>query len=221
VPIALANLARLALSRPAKPSGTILLATVATQAVALMALRLFPDVSLVHGMATAFIVVGALVYLTGLALILRRYAGGERWLLADEWDNSNCILHGALSISGLAATISGNFPDAVLIALWLSVVVVFIAVEAVELLRLRARVKVFGWRAGLFVYDVSQWARNFTFGMFYAFTLAFAERVPDLGTFPLVVHLRRAILVGGPYMVLLLLLAETAVMLSSASPPKR
>jgi hypothetical protein len=221
LPIALGNLARLALSRSAKPNGTILLTTVATQAVALMALRLFADVSVVHGMATAFILVGTLVYAMGLGLILRRYAGGERWMLADEWDNSNCILHGALSISGLAAAVSGNFPDAVLLALWLIVIVVFIAVEAIELLRLRARVKAFGWRAGLFVYDVSQWARNFTFGMLYAFTLAFAERVPDLGAFPLAVHLRRTVLVSGPYVVLLLLLAETAVMLSSASPPKR
>jgi hypothetical protein len=215
LPLALRNFARLAVNAPAKPSGVILLATVATQAVALMALRLFADMSAVRWMATALIAFGILCYVMGLALILRRY-GGERWRLADDWDNSNCILHGALSISGLAAVISGNFTAAALLAFWLIVIAVFIVVEAIELLRLRVRVKALGWRAGLFVYDISQWARNFTFGMFYAFTLAFAERVPSLPAHSLVESLRSAILAGGQYLVLLLLLAETAVMLWSA-----
>ncbi len=215
LPLALRNFARLAVSAPGQPSGVILLATVATQAVALMALRLFADMGAVHWIATALIAFGILCYAIGLALILRRYSG-ERWRLADDWDNSNCILHGALSITGLAAVISGNFAAAALLAFWLTVVAVFIVVESIELLRLRLRVKALGWRAGLFVYDISQWARNFTFGMFYAFTLAFAERVPKLPAHSLVESLRSAILAGGQYVVLLLLLAETAVMLWSA-----
>lgn len=215
LPLALRNFARLAVNAPAKPSGVILLATVATQAVALMALRLFADMSAVRWIATALIAFGILCYAIGLALILQRY-GGERWRLADDWDNSNCILHGALSISGLAAVISGNFTAAALLAFWLIVIAVFVVVEAIELLRLRVRVKALGWRAGLFVYDISQWARNFTFGMFYAFTLAFAERVPSLAAHSLVERLRSAILAGGQYVVLLLLLAETVVMLWSA-----
>lgn len=215
LPLALRNFARLAANPSARPSGVILLATVATQAVVLMALRLFSDMATVRWIATTLIAFGMLCYAIGLALIVRRYSS-ERWRLADDWDNSNCILHGALSISGLAAVIGGNFTAAALLAFWLTAIAVFIVVEAIELLRLLVRVKALGWRAGLFVYDISQWARNFTFGMFYAFTLAFAERVPNLPAHSLVESLRSAILAGGQYVVLLLLLAETMVMLGSA-----
>ena len=159
-------------------------------------------------------------YAIGLGLILRRYVGGETWRLADDWDNTNCILHGALSISGLAAVVSDHFSAQALLVFWLIVVAAFVIVEAIEVLRLFVRVNALGWRRGLFVYDVSQWARNFTFGMFYAFTLAFAERVPSLAS-QSVEALRRTILSSGQYVVLFLLLAETAMMLWSAHQRNR
>ena len=65
-----------------------------------------------------------LCYAIGLGLILRRYVGGETWRLADDWDNKNCILHGALSISGLAAVVSDHFSAQALLVFWLIVAVV-------------------------------------------------------------------------------------------------
>ena len=215
LPIALGNFARLAVSVSAKPSGAILLVTVATQAVALMALRLFPDVPALGWVATALIAFGIVCYGVALVLLLRRYATSRPWRLVDDWDNSNCIVHGALSISGLAAAISGNFAGKTLLAFWLAVGAVFILVETIELMRLLVRVKALGWRRGLLVYDISQWARNFTFGMFYAFTVAFAERVPDLGAHLLIAEFRSAVVGGGQYVVLAFLLGESALMLSS------
>ncbi len=89
---------------------------------------------------------------------------------------------------------------------------VFGAVELIELARLRARIRNLGWRQAVLVYDTSQWARNFTVGMFYAFTLAFAERFAIGATYPVLDALRHAILGGGPYVVLGLLLIELGVM---------
>jgi hypothetical protein len=89
----------------------------------------------------------------------------------------------------------------------------FAVVELIEIARLAARVRAVGWREALFVYDVSQWARNFTFGMFTAFTLAFAQAYPLIAP-PALVALRAAIVAGGPYVVLFLLLAEAGLMLT-------
>src|SRR3546814_12892621 len=88
-----------------------------------------------------------------------------------------------MSITGLAAVMSGAVPFAVCYATWLYAGIMFLLVEAVELARLVQRKRLYGWRRGLGPYHVSQWARNFTFGMFYAFTLAFAKPfgATDLG----------------------------------------
>ncbi|WP_273834246.1 hypothetical protein [Guptibacillus sedimenti] len=49
-------------------------------------------------------------------------------------------------------------------------------VETIEIVKAVKRVQVYGWQQGLFMYDVSQWSRNFTFGMFYAFSMAISDR---------------------------------------------
>jgi hypothetical protein len=95
---------------------------------------------------------------------------------------------------------------------WAAVVVVLVLVEAVEIARLAARVREFGWRTGIAVYDPSQWARNFTFGMFYAFTLAFAQQDPAIGPSTLNA-LRNLVLANGAYIVLFFLAVEVALML--------
>lgn len=220
MPIAIRNLARLTNDPTANPTGAILLATVATQAIALMGLRLYPDVAAVHWSAAALIGLGLACYLAGLFLVVRRYASSREWRIADDWDNTNCILHGALSITGLAAVASGIFAAADLLVFWVGAVAAFAVVEAFEVTRLAARVKELGWRRAVWVYDISQWARNFTFGMFYAFTLAFAERVPVFAARPLLERLRDAILAYGQYVVLLLLLAEALVLLWPARPKR-
>jgi hypothetical protein len=123
---------------------------------------------------TALTALGAACYLAGVFLIVWRYAADRGWRFATDWDNSNCILHGALSTTGLTATTSGVLGLTAATLLWTYTGAVDVVVEAIELARAVARLRVSGWRDGLLVYDVSQWARNFTVGMFYAFTLAFA-----------------------------------------------
>lgn len=213
-PRALRNLARIA-GAPAsatRPTGIILLTTVATQAVALAAFRLFPAAATARGAAAGLMGLGAACYAAGAGLIIRRYVADLTWRLAADWDNTNCILHGALSITGLTAVISGLFGIEVLAPFWAMTLTVFIIVEAIELLRLDARRRLLGWRDAVFVYDTSQWARNFTFGMFYAFTAALVARFPVAGEFPILGAVAAAILGYGQYVVLLLLLGELGVM---------
>ncbi|MGB7097515.1 MAG: hypothetical protein WBD95_01940 [Xanthobacteraceae bacterium] len=180
IPRALANLVRLAARPELHPNGIILLSTVATQAVAVLAFRLFPGVSAIHSTAVALLGLGIAFYVVALCLVLRRYAEWERWRIATDWDNTNCILHGAISITGVAAVVSGLFTTSSLLALWLCDIVVFVLVELIDTAHLAARLREFGCRRGLLVYDTSQWARNFTFAMFYAFNLDFAAHY-DLG----------------------------------------
>lgn len=215
MPRALGNLVRLARSR-LRPNGIILLSTVATQAVALMAMHLLPA-ALAAWAGAALMALGAFCYLAAAFLVVRGHAGGG-WRLATDWANGNCILHGALSITGLTAVVGRWFEATVLIGYWLAVIAVFVVVELIEVARIVARVRAVGWREGLFVYDVSQWARNFTFGMFYAFTLTFAQAYPAVA--PAFSVLRSTIVAVGPYVVLALLMAEAGLMLTGSRQPR-
>jgi hypothetical protein len=215
MPLALANLLYLA-KTPGEngANGIILLTTVATQSVAVIALRLFGGFAAVRAIGAALIGLGAAAYLAGLWLIARRYHGYSLRPLLQRWDNSNCILHGAISITGLAAVLSGAFPAPAVLGCWLAAALAFVVVEIIEAARLAERWRRLGWRRALFAYDVSQWARNFTFGMFYAFSLAFAEQTALAGAHPLLSRIRDAVLAYGQYVVLALLLAQSLVLLS-------
>jgi hypothetical protein len=153
-----------------------LLVTVATEAVALIGLQLFGESPAVQTAAIALIGFGVAGYAVGAFVVLRRYLAGPGWSLASDWSNANCILHGALSITGLTAVVSGAFSAAFILSLWTCILFIFAVVEAAEVARFWVCARNSSVYAAAGVYDVSQWARNFTFGMFYAFTLAFARR---------------------------------------------
>jgi hypothetical protein len=63
-------------------------------------------------------------------------------------------------------------------------------------------------------YHVSQWARNFTFGMFYAFTLALYTAGAGARPPHPVLALQQVILRYGQYAVLSLLVIESALLLT-------
>lgn len=205
-------------------SGVILLSTVSTQSLALIASDfaydptffqwLDPVVSrvLFAGIATILIIVGTAFYVVGLRLLLQRYWRQKGWTLVKHWDNTNCIIHGAMSITGLAAVLSGTIPVMICLLIWLYVLIMFVLVELVEVVRAYLRVKSLGWQKGLFTYHVSQWARNFTFGMFYAFTWAFIQHFESYLTPPLA-DVFQWILTYGQYFVLLFLLLEIGLYL--------
>lgn len=197
-------------------TGSILLTTVSTQSMALLVWHLWPDAQPVRSSATALILLGLLFYAVGIALILRRYLDGQPWTLAEDWDNTNCIMHGAISISGLAIAQTGLLPEAIGIAAWLAALGTLVVVEAIEIARMIQRIGRFGLRRGVLTYHVTQWSRNFTFGMFYAFTLA----ISPSGQPPAALAGLRSFIAWfvawGPWIVLFLLLTET-ILWSGAS----
>ena len=190
-----------------RANGALLLPCVATQSLVVSG-----DAALPGGMpeliAAVLIGLGCLFYASGFVLITGRYLLIPDWSLPEDWDDTNCILHGAVSIAGLAAVQSGALPYDWAFVLWLWAVAAFVVVEGLELARAAARVRVYGWREGLLPYNVSQWSRNFTFGMLYAFTL-------QLGASPATDDwasgAQGIILDFGQYVVLAALLVETAL----------
>lgn len=131
----------------ARATGVILLSTVSTQSLVLSALVLFSNLDFARWAIIAFIALGYGFYGLGTVLIVQRYLRDANWRLAEDWDNTNCILHGAMSISGLAAVVSG-LPHIVSLVTWIYVFLVFLFVEGVELARLWTRLRAFGRRQG-------------------------------------------------------------------------
>ncbi|WP_079528965.1 hypothetical protein [Halobacillus hunanensis] len=159
------------MARPTKHAihGVVLLSTVATQSVVIAWINLYPFMP--QSLISVVIGLGFIFYMCGVVLIVVRYGNEVEWTLADHWTNTNCIIHGALSITGLAL-VSANIGTSVfLMIFWLVVFLLLIVVESVELIRAVKRIRQLGWRKGLFTYNISQWSRNFTFGMFYAFSM--------------------------------------------------
>ena len=212
-PLALRNLLRLVGAPRVRPTGVILLVTVATQAIALIALRLFPGVPAIHDAAAALSGLAVACYAVGVALVITRLRPIAGWRLGRDWHNANCIIHGALSITGLTVVVGDFLPDPIVLYFWVGVVAVFTGVELIELARLATRVHKLGWRRAVLVYDPSQWTRNFTFGMFYAFTLTFAEQSAIEAGHPVLDALRRLIVDTGQYVVFVLLLVELGLWL--------
>jgi hypothetical protein len=199
-----------------KVTGRILLSTVSTQSVVIVLAAVLPDL-VPRWLLTGLITLGYLFYAVGFVLIIRRYVQQRGWGLSEDWDNTNCIIHGAMSITGLAAALTRAIPDAIIVISWLWAAALFLVVEGVELARLRERVRLYGWRRGLLTYNVSQWARNFTFGMFYSFTLQMHNAMgsPSSSWFPpldaLLWPVQGAIIAWGHYVVFILLLIEAGL----------
>ncbi|RWZ58654.1 hypothetical protein EQV77_06715 [Halobacillus fulvus] len=170
--ISVVNFKRLWTERIHVPHGVILLSTVATQSIVILWNEMFP--SLPEYLSLTAIFVGVSFYIISFYLITRRY-WSTRWSLAEDWTNTNCILHGALSITGLALVSTGVWTGTALLYYWVLVFVVLCLVEGMEVIRACQRVRRKGWKEGIFSYHISQWSRNFTFGMFYTFTLMMHE----------------------------------------------
>jgi hypothetical protein len=200
---------------PIRPTGRVLLSTVSVQSVVIMGVHFLGD-ALPAWLAFSLVALGYVLYILGFAVTIQRYLRQRGWTLAEEWDNTNCILHGALSISVLAAVSSAALPQPAIEATWLCAAILFLAVEAIEIARTQRRVQKYGLRRGILTYSVSQWARNFTFGMFYAATLNLYGHEVAGGAAPLPIlgGLHSTIIAWGQYVVLFFLLAETVLFLT-------
>ncbi|WP_085992609.1 hypothetical protein [Oceanobacillus senegalensis] len=148
--------------------GVVLLSAVGTQSIIVLLNNVFFELPKI--ISSSIIMLGVFFYILGMVLIINRYIRQNGWTLVDDWTNTNCIIHGALSITGLAIVSSNTFTTLFAIILWIIIFILIVIVEVLEIIRAIKRIKVYGWKEGVFKYNVTQWSRNFTFGMFYAFT---------------------------------------------------
>ncbi len=194
-----------------KVHGVLLLSTVSTQSLVIVWKAAFGDSSIYRLVAPWAILLGLVFYFVSFFLIVKRYwrEGGD-FDLDRDWFNTNCITHGAMSITGLASTVCEVVPGGLTLLIWLWAVSWFFLIEAVEIARAVKRTSLYGLSKGLLVYDPTQWSRNFTFGMLYAFTWNFnlAQSVSAGSFLPV---FRQAFLDSLAWVVLLFLLVEICI----------
>ncbi|MFV0437917.1 MAG: hypothetical protein ACK5PS_11090 [Desulfopila sp.] len=199
--------------------GVLLLSTVSSQSLVIAWKAAFGTSAAYRLVAPAMLGFGTLLYILSLALICRRYLHQGRSIDLDrDWYNTNCIIHGAMSITGLASAVSGVIPDNITLLVWLWVILWFLLVESVELARALLRLRRYGFSEGLCRYDPSQWSRNFTFGMLYAFTGTF-DITGSIGAGTVLVPLHQLILRYFAWVVLAMLLLEILLFLRARLSP--
>ncbi|WP_170006115.1 TDT family transporter [Bacillus fonticola] len=192
--------------------GIILLTTVSTQSIVIMNAVVFPE-RIPTSLQIGLFSLGILFYIGGVVLIVKRYIRDRGWSLADDWKNTNCIVHGAVSISGVAGIKSGILSMDVAFWFWIWALTFFIIVEVIEIVRAHKRIRLYGLQEGIGRYHVSQWSRNFTIGMFLFFTITLdmTQIQHHIGWFYETVQ--RDFLIVGPWLVLGLLTIECILFL--------
>ncbi len=184
--------------------GLLLLSTVGTQSIVVLLNNVF---SVSSQFTEIMIYLGILFYLISMGLIIQSFYQQSLQSIIFNWSNTNCIIHGALSITGFAIVTTETFSPLIVQTLWLITFILLVIVEMIELLRAKQRINTFGFKQGLCVYHVSQWSRNFTFGMFYVFTFLVLED-PAYSLYP---NLQSHLLVIWAWVVLLALIIEVAI----------
>lgn len=194
-----------------KVHGGILLSCVATQSL-VVGLSYLPIRQTVPAMIEYFIIItGTIFYGTGIVLIIGRYIKDHSKTALLNWPNTNCIIHGAMSITGLASAVSGSVSPQIIAVIWLYVVTAFLLVEGIECLRMVQRVKHYGIQKGLFVYDPSQWSRIFTFGMLVMFSMKAPLSSSFLASVPTILSLQEAIIQSVGRIVSVLFVIEVSL----------
>lgn len=192
--------------------GVILLAAVATQATYIALHMAFVNNTTIQTIEPALSTLGVLLICSGLVLIALHYRKMKIYNFAVQWHDTNCIIHGAVSITGLALVMAGGYNTTTLLWVWYIAFVLFVVVEAIEVIRAIQRVGRYGLGKGILLYDTAQWSRNFTYGMLYAFSLELSLRLADqIGNYP---QLQLAVRYG-QYVVLAMLLVEIVLFVSS------
>lgn len=187
-------------------TGNLLLLTVSTQAVALLTHALFAN-KLPILMTQAFIFLGYIFYIIGITILGKYLISHQKKRLILGWSNGYSIMHGALSISGLASITTHSMNNKVILSTWILATMVFFCIESLSLTKLYYRIKIKGLVLGMLIYNLSQWTRIFTFGMYYSFSLALFKQ--HLNTKFLLHH----VVTYGKYVVLVLLLFEVFIFL--------
>ncbi|XXM71832.1 hypothetical protein ACQ0QQ_19485 [Lysinibacillus sphaericus] len=193
-------------------NGIILLSTVSTQSLVLLSHAVY------QGANTTpffwFITGGIAFYFICLLFILKRYLF-TKWSVVHDWKNTNCILHGALSITGVASVSTASMPPFMMQILWVAATLMFIFVESIEAARMIKRLRMLGFREGIWTYHVTQWSRIFTFAMYFTFTLLFEPKGIIMES------ARNVVYAAGIWVVITVTVMQTALWFTSFWYPVR
>ncbi|KHD86074.1 hypothetical protein NG54_05515 [Heyndrickxia ginsengihumi] len=157
--------------------GILLLTCVSTQSLVIAGNVIF-STDFPKVLSEVLITAGMILYLYNVTIIIMRVIKINLFSLDKEWQNTNCIIHGAVSITGLAMLMSRSFSSMFVYFIWILTCFLFLLVESAEILRAIQRIGRYGWRNGIACYQPSQWVRNFTFGMFFTFTAQISFDTP-------------------------------------------
>lgn len=189
-----------------KVHGVLLLSTVSTQSIVVLGNTVF-DGRYPKLTSAIFIYFGIALYILAFMLIMKKYLFSKGLNLEDDWTNTNCILHGAMSITGLASVVSKAINYNLVLFIWIWILVWFIIVELIEILRAFKRINKYGFIKGVAVYNVTQWSRIFTFGMLYTFTMKFNLKLPTISS-KYLFSIQHIILNSGTWVMVFILIYE-------------
>lgn len=187
--------------------GTILLSTVSTQSIVLMLNQVYATSDIPSWINQIMIILGLIFYLFSLVLIVYRY-WYHRDHMVQDWTDTNCILYGALAITGVAVQASHIWSTTALIFLWWITFTILLVVEVIELIRAVQRIVDKGWCYGIGIYNIVQWTRLFTLGMFYLFTMRLSMLDHPYTQLEWVIKLHHWILNSGVWIISVLLVIE-------------
>ncbi|ANF97156.1 hypothetical protein [Paenibacillus bovis] len=187
--------------------GVLLLSTVSTQSIVLLFHQVFSSGYVAFWLNQSMIALGLLFYLISVSLILYRYSRRPDRLIAD-WTDTNCILYGALAITGAVVQATHAWSDTAILTLWWITLLILIVVECTEGIRAILRIRQKGWRHGIGIYNTAQWTRLFTLGMFYFFTMRTEPLYIEHTRSALAQDIHRWILNGGAWIISILLIIE-------------
>lgn len=160
-----------------KVHGVIFLTTVATQSVVVSTSVIYPDASQLLRVLLALNIFGVVLYCIHFYMIW--IMNGVKYQL-ENWVPPNNITHGALSITILATElIAINNPDVpylktAISITWIIAACLFLIVFLIELSKLLKT------PTAILTFQMPNYARNFTYGMFFACTYVGYMKLPEL-----------------------------------------
>lgn len=155
-------------------TGLVLIPALSVQAMTLLLSELFHE-ELPTLVYEIFISFGLVLYLIGLIFLIRYFAFARKNRIVLSWVNENSLIHGVLSLTGIAMINALNFPDWSIYYLWYLTFTVFLTLAVISCLRLSARFKYKKYEDAIGIYHNSQWYRVFSFAAFYTFSISAYE----------------------------------------------
>ena len=111
--------------------GILLLSTVSTQSIVCLILNIYKT-NIEPVLVIALIMLGMIFYLFSFILLIIRFS--SNFFNIHEWKNTDCIIHGAVSITGLSMTLTGYFTFSSLINVWYIAFGLFVTEEVIEVI---------------------------------------------------------------------------------------